>query len=254
MSGPDDQSQEALPVQPPPPSTTAEDASTITMSTTLYQDMAEEESDSSTGTGSGGSSSDAEGEEEMEVTDSSGGDGVIDDSNSGSGHEQQEPEEGPAEAAAAAEGPGAPASPSLDHNPARPPTASSLSKAKGGHPHTPSRQQQQQASPPPPPPATYGSFLHALALGVLVVAMSFGINILNLLVYLLVRPVSRVAARRIVGGVFQAMWVNVTAYLLPRSELVLTGDLHVDPTRPAIIIANHQVWKGRLGCRLCLIL
>lgn len=160
---------------------------------------------------------------EMEVTDSSNG---TDGATAGDGGLEQQQQQPPAAAGA-----GVPASPSLD----RPPTASSLSKAAAAEP------------PAQPPPPTYGSFLHALFLGVLVVAMSFGINILNLLVYLLVRPVSRVAARRIVGGVFQAMWVNVTAYLLPRSEVVLTGDLQVDPTRPAIIIANHQVRGGARG-------
>jgi hypothetical protein len=123
-----------------------------------------------------------------------------------------------------------------------PPTnASTTTTSTTPHPTHHHHHHRRRAASPPQPAPTYGSFLHAVTLGCLVVAMSFGINILNLLVYLLFRPVSRVAARRIVGGIFQAMWVNVTAYLLPRSELVMTGDMPVDPTRPAIIIANHQV-------------
>jgi hypothetical protein len=200
-----------------------EDASTLTMSTALYQeDMAEEESDVSD-----------EGEEEEAATSSSGSSNVMGEegrsrpsaSTTAALGQQDEAGAGAASTTAVA---GA--------------AVASSSASVGERPSSTSFSSSPRAPPsPPPPPPTYGSFLHAVVLGCLVVAMSFGINILNLLVYLLVRPVSRVAARRLVGGVFQAMWVNVAAYLLPRSELVMTGDMPVDPTRPAIIIANHQV-------------
>ena len=78
----------------------------------------------------------------------------------------------------------------------------------------------------------------------LVIAMSFGINILNLLVFLTVRPWSRLTARRLIGDWWQRMWVSVMSYLLPKSEMILTGDVllkTIDTSRPAIIIANHQV-------------
>lgn len=94
------------------------------------------------------------------------------------------------------------------------------------------------------PRRTYGSIMHAIIICWLVIAMSFGLNILNFLVYLTVRPWSRRTARRLIGNWFQSMWVSVMSYLMPPSELVLSGDVFPktkDSTRPAIIIANHQV-------------
>ncbi len=216
-----------------------EDASTLTVSTSLYQDdMAEEEEEESEDdSGSDGVNVDEEEEEEATSCSSSGGgDGRAAAPTTGLDHgeaQQQRPQ---------------PLLSSKSASPAQtPPTGADAADANASttSSSTPRHHHRRAASPPQPAP-TYGSFLHAVTLGCLVVAMSFGINLLNLLVYLLVRPVSRVAARRVVGGVFQAMWVNVAAYLLPRSELVMTGDMPVDPTRPAIIIANHQVrvWMG----------
>ncbi len=127
-------------------------------------------------------------------------------------------------------------------------TSSSLS---GGEEEEEEEEEEDEAPTPPPPrtmkakpPPTYASFLAAVLRGWLVIAMSFGINILNLIVYLTIRPWSRVTARRLTGEWWQRMWVSVMAYLLPKSEIVLTGDaLHktIDTSRPAIIIANHQV-------------
>jgi len=92
--------------------------------------------------------------------------------------------------------------------------------------------------------STIFSMAHAVVLCGLVMAMSFGINILNFLVFVTVRPWSRLTARRLIGHWWQRMWVSVMSYLLPKSEMILTGDIvlnTVDSSRPAIIIANHQV-------------
>jgi hypothetical protein len=45
------------------------------------------------------------------------------------------------------------------------------------------------------------------------------------------------------------MWQKSAAAILPSSELVISGEFDVDPTRPAIIIANHQVRAGSDGRR-----
>ncbi len=92
--------------------------------------------------------------------------------------------------------------------------------------------------------STLFSMAHAVVLCWLVMAMSFGVNILNFLVFVTVRPWSRLTARRLIGHWWQRMWVSVMSYLLPKSEMILTGDIvlnTVDSSRPAIIIANHQV-------------
>jgi len=39
----------------------------------------------------------------------------------------------------------------------------------------------------------------------------------------------------------QAFWFQSTSFILPSTNIIFTGDLTVDRSRPAIIISNHQV-------------
>ncbi|RHY41706.1 hypothetical protein DYB30_004746 [Aphanomyces astaci] len=39
----------------------------------------------------------------------------------------------------------------------------------------------------------------------------------------------------------QTAWVDVIASTFPQTDLVVTGDLPTDPTKPAIILCNHQI-------------
>ena len=43
------------------------------------------------------------------------------------------------------------------------------------------------------------------------------------------------------GDWLQSMWFEASSWLMPRTELVISGDGPADPSRPAVIIANHQV-------------
>ena len=59
--------------------------------------------------------------------------------------------------------------------------------------------QDEAGESPQPHTKDYENFLSALIRGGLIFAISIGVNILNFMVYLVVRPWSRITARRIVG-------------------------------------------------------
>ncbi|KAJ0399541.1 hypothetical protein P43SY_006087 [Pythium insidiosum] len=66
------------------------------------------------------------------------------------------------------------------------------------------------------------------------------LNSLQFALYLFVRPFDNALYRRIMGGV-QALWMDMSSSCFPETKLEVTGELPTDPSRPAIIIANHQV-------------
>ncbi|RLN57271.1 hypothetical protein BBJ28_00018877 [Nothophytophthora sp. Chile5] len=76
------------------------------------------------------------------------------------------------------------------------------------------------------------------------------INFCQFCLWCLVRPFNKALYRRLMGCVLspflslsllQSLWVDVTSSSFPATKLVATGELPTDATRPAIIIANHQV-------------
>ncbi|TMW63815.1 hypothetical protein Poli38472_002756 [Pythium oligandrum] len=66
------------------------------------------------------------------------------------------------------------------------------------------------------------------------------INGVQFALFLLVRAFDTAVYRRCMGAV-QALWVDVASSCFPTTLLDITGDLPTDNSRPAIIIANHQV-------------
>ncbi|CAI5742713.1 unnamed protein product [Hyaloperonospora brassicae] len=67
------------------------------------------------------------------------------------------------------------------------------------------------------------------------------INFLQFCLYCLVRPFNTALYRYWMGSVAQALWVDVASTSFPLTKLSVTGELPADPSKPAIIIANHQV-------------
>ncbi|KAE9029183.1 hypothetical protein PR003_g2964 [Phytophthora rubi] len=67
------------------------------------------------------------------------------------------------------------------------------------------------------------------------------INFLQFCLWCLVRPFDKPLYRRLMGSVAQALWVDVTSTSFPQTKLSVSGELPTDPTRPVILIANHQV-------------
>lgn len=66
------------------------------------------------------------------------------------------------------------------------------------------------------------------------------VNSMQFCLYLFVRPFNTGVHRRAMGWI-QSVWVGVTSACFPTTQLDITGELPSDPTRPVIIIANHQV-------------
>ncbi|KAF0695263.1 Aste57867_13905 [Aphanomyces stellatus] len=70
------------------------------------------------------------------------------------------------------------------------------------------------------------------------------VNVLVLLVYeaatCTIRPISRSAFRRAVGRCF-AIYVEIMAWCFPPCDLVVSGELPSDVTKPIFLICNHQV-------------
>uniref|UniRef100_K3X6I6 Phospholipid/glycerol acyltransferase domain-containing protein n=1 Tax=Globisporangium ultimum (strain ATCC 200006 / CBS 805.95 / DAOM BR144) TaxID=431595 RepID=K3X6I6_GLOUD len=67
------------------------------------------------------------------------------------------------------------------------------------------------------------------------------INFCQFTIWLLVRPFDNALYRRLMGSYVQSLWVDVASSCFPEAKLVVTGEIPTDKTRPAIIIANHQV-------------
>jgi lysocardiolipin and lysophospholipid acyltransferase len=64
--------------------------------------------------------------------------------------------------------------------------------------------------------------------------------VIGALCWVLVRPFSRAASRRLVGAWSQATWAAATLSVFPSTRLVLSGELP-NPAAPGVLIANHQM-------------
>ncbi|RQM10454.1 hypothetical protein DD237_003921 [Peronospora effusa] len=67
------------------------------------------------------------------------------------------------------------------------------------------------------------------------------INFLQFCLYCLVRPFNKVLYRQLMGSMAQSLWIDVASASFPQTKLSITGELPSDPTKPIILLANHQV-------------
>lgn len=67
------------------------------------------------------------------------------------------------------------------------------------------------------------------------------LNFCQFALYCLVRPFDNALYRRLMATMVQAQWLDVAASCFPETTLAITGEIPQDTSRPAIVIANHQV-------------
>ncbi|KAI9922198.1 hypothetical protein PsorP6_001767 [Peronosclerospora sorghi] len=67
------------------------------------------------------------------------------------------------------------------------------------------------------------------------------LNLFQFCLYCLVRPFNKALYRRHMGFVAQALWLDVMSTSFPKTKISVTGELPSDPSKPVILIANHQV-------------
>ncbi|KAL7683166.1 putative phospholipid/glycerol acyltransferase [Plasmopara halstedii] len=67
------------------------------------------------------------------------------------------------------------------------------------------------------------------------------INFLQFCLWCLVRPFDKPLYRRLMGSIAQSLWVDVTSTSFPETKLSVSGEFPSDPSKPVILIANHQV-------------
>ncbi|TDH70632.1 hypothetical protein CCR75_005549 [Bremia lactucae] len=67
------------------------------------------------------------------------------------------------------------------------------------------------------------------------------INFLQFCLWCLVRPFNRILYRHLMCFVAQSLWVDVASTSFPQTKLAVSGELPSNPSKPVILIANHQV-------------